>query len=159
MRGLIFPPVNPLTPYTPQLRIVLQQSHTHVAVPRHTLYIGTHALGLIFLGFQDRSEVGSEFQFGELKATLHAPVFTDKVMCAAERNHLQRTHFYTLEGLVWCLSCPSAHTRTNRLYVIAPTCYSRKRPPNPVSFLLVCLCMCGFTHPPATTITSENKFE
>lgn len=54
------PPCQPLNSLHPQLCIVLQQFHTHVAVPRHTIYIGTHTLGLIFLDFQDRSEVGSE---------------------------------------------------------------------------------------------------
>lgn len=61
MRDLIFPLVNPLTPYPPRLCIVLQQSHTLLTVPRHSVDVGTLRLGpVFFLGFQDRSEVGSE---------------------------------------------------------------------------------------------------
>lgn len=54
------PPRQPLNFLHPQLCIVLQPWRTSIAVPRHSVHIGTHSLGLIFLAFQDRSEVGSE---------------------------------------------------------------------------------------------------
>ena len=142
MRGLIFPLVTPLSPSPPRLCIVLQRSCTLLAVPRHRIYGSARTLGPIFFqGFQDRSEVGSELRFGKLKATLHAPVFIDKVMSTTERHHLQQTHFLHTRVSRSVPELSLKHTRANRLYVIALTGYSG-RGLIIQSHSCMCVCVC-----------------
>lgn len=92
------PPCHPLNSLTRGPCIVTQRSCTHFTVPRH-IFICAHTLGPLFsrLPRQVRSGVRTV-----AKATLHAPVFIDKVACATERNHLQQTHFYTLKSPARC---------------------------------------------------------